>query len=98
MVSSPLFPVSIVRSKMILETKKEKSLVSISFIADFGKGISKVLNTKRWVDSRLIREIDNLETPLSKDTCVLYHLDWSENPVLGTWENNYPKSLSISNS
>ena len=90
MANQPLFPVQVLRSEMILASKGQKVKLSVSFIASFGKGISKVLNLTEWVDSRLVKESDLIDVVLSKDICRLYYLDWSNNPMFGTWDKNYP--------
>ena len=90
MANQPLFPVSVSKSEMILASKGQKVKLSVSFIANFCNGTSKVLNRTSWIDSRLVKESDLFEIIMSKDICRLYYLDWSNNPTFGTWDKNYP--------
>jgi hypothetical protein len=90
MANQPLFPVSLSKSEMILASKGHKVKLSVSFIADFSNGVVKVLNRTKWVDFRLVKESDLMESVMSKDNCRLYFLDWSNNPTFGTWDKNYP--------
>lgn len=88
-----LSPALITRSVMVLETKKNKELVSCSFIARFNNGTEKVLNSKNWQSIGLLRASDIGEVALSINECSLYFKDWYKNPVLGTMKNNMPPTL-----
>jgi len=83
-------PTRISLSVSVLSIKGNKEHVSYSFIATFNGGLQKVLNRKQWMPLGLRKESDKSEIPLSKEVCSLYYKDWSNNPILGTWENNFP--------
>lgn len=89
-----LAPTSITRSDLVLKVKGEKSLVSTTFIANFGNGREKFLNKKGWVLTSLLRcgeSIDNpVSTYLGKNECCLYYRDWSNVPMFGLWDKDYP--------
>jgi hypothetical protein len=89
----PVAPVLITRSIVVLSTKKDKQLVSCSFIARFADGSEKVLNSKKWQPIGLLRESDIGDAVLSANECSLYFKDWSKNPVRGTMAANMPPSL-----
>ena len=90
-----LAPVNITLSQMVLKTKNDTSLVSTSYIAQFEDGSQKSLNMKEWVKTNLnpnYKTVSNepIETVLDKSTCTLYWRDWSNNPILGDFNKNYP--------
>jgi len=96
-----LVPVSIVRSGLILKVKGNKSLVSTTFIANFGAGIEKMLNKKAWVLTSLLKgeeaEKEPINVFMSKDECCLYYRDWSKVPTFGLWDKDYPTETIIPN-
>ena len=84
-------PSTITRSQMIIKSGKGKSLVSTTFNATFANGSQKMLNLKEWVASGLITDALLMETALGRNECVLYFLDWSNNPLRGDFKKHYPK-------
>jgi hypothetical protein len=92
-----LVPVSIVRSGLILEVTGDKSLVSTTFIAKFSDGTEKMLNKKAWILTELLKgeeaEKEPVNVTLSKDYCNLYYRDWSNVPVLGSFDTDYPQTV-----
>ena len=95
-----LIPVSITRSSLILKVKGSKTFVSTTFIAYFGQGREKFLNSKEWVLSSLLKDgeygvKEPVNTYLNKDTCTLYFKDWSNNPICGTLKENYPPQANF---
>lgn len=87
-----LSPVLISRSVKVFSTKKTKELVSTTFIAKFSNGTEMFLNEKKWQPIGLLRTIDLVDQQLSMDECCLYFKDWSNNPMFGTIQDNYPAS------
>jgi hypothetical protein len=87
-----LFPVLITRSVAVLDSKKSKQLVSTTFIAKFSDGTEKFLNQKKWEAIGLLRTCDIGDFFMLKNECTLYYKDWSNNPMFGTMEANYPPS------
>jgi hypothetical protein len=69
----------------------ENCIESVSFIAEFGDGVVKMLNRKRPYNNMLF---SNDGEVLSPDTCALYHRDWSDVPALGDWDKHYPYKLA----
>jgi hypothetical protein len=96
-----LVPSSISRSVLVLSSKGLKSLQSVTFIATFADGSQKFLNSKKWITTSLIRDCElgmDGEAILSKETCTLYHRDWSNNPIFGDFQMNYPQAKTAFNS
>ncbi len=87
-----LSPVLITRSVAVLDSKKSKQLISTTFIAKFSDGTEKFLNQKKWEVIGLLRTCDIGNQPMSMNECTLYFKDWSNNPMFGTMEGNYPPS------
>jgi hypothetical protein len=85
-------PVLITRSVKIFESKKNKQLVSTTFIAKFSDGTEKFLNEKKWQSIGLLKSTDLVDQPMDFNECCLYFKDWSRNPTFGTMEENYPPS------
>ena len=89
-----LIPSFIFIESLIVKSNDKKDFVSTTFTARFEDGSEKLLNLKKWALKGLTRTCDlDGKTLLSKNNCALYHRDWSKNPLLGTWEKNYPSSL-----
>lgn len=88
-----LVPVLIYCQSLVEKTKGQKSFVSTSYFAKFADGSEKILNRKQWLISSLLRSCDLELIALDSDVCHLYYCDWSKNPLLGKWENNFPPSL-----
>ena len=88
-----LSPVLITRSVAVLDSKKSKQLVSTTFIAKFSDGSEKFLNQKKWEVKGLLRTCDVGDFFMLNNECTLYFKDWSNNPMFGTIEENYPPSL-----
>lgn len=97
-----LTPISITMSRLALETKKNKTLVSTTYIAYFGHGVEKFLNKKEWIVTDLLKlsEIGFDEptyTRLFSNTCSLYYRDWSNVPTFGLWDKDYPTTRIVPN-
>jgi hypothetical protein len=90
-----LVPVFISLSSVFEGTKGNKTLVSDSFIATFSDGTQKILNRKKWCLTSLLRDCDLGDMVLSKNTCALYWIDWSKNPIFGSWDKHYPATTII---
>lgn len=90
-----LVPATITRSGLILKVKGDKTLTSVSFIADFGGGNTKVLNSKTWSLTSLLKPCEYgiknpVEVIVSVDECPLYYRDWTNVPILGNFKKDYP--------
>jgi hypothetical protein len=71
----------------------QNSIESVSFMAEFGNGVCKILNRKRPHNPAFP---SNDGEVLSPETCALYHRDWSNVPMAGNWDKDYPtKCLAI---
>jgi hypothetical protein len=81
------FPVLITRSVLVLDSKKSKQLVSVTFIAKFSDGSEKFLNDKGWEPIGLLKTSFLGEHVLPKNECCLYYKDWSKNPTYGTFRD-----------
>jgi len=95
-----LVPSLISRSCFVESSKGLKSKFSTTFIATFADGSQKFLNSKKWTLNSLIKPCElgmEGETILSKDTCTLYHRDWSNNPIFGDFKMNYPQAKTALN-
>ena len=90
-----LIPVSISVSQLALNIKKNKTLVSTTHIAYFGNGVEKMLNKKAWIPTSLVNTTEvgygePINTYLSKNSCTLFYRDWSNNPIFGDFNVDYP--------
>lgn len=86
-------PILITRTIKVFETKKNKQLVSTTFIAKFEDKTEKFLNQKKWEQIGLLKNTDIEYQILDKNECSLYFKDWSKNPTFGTMQSNYPPSI-----
>ena len=74
-------PYLVTRSMMVIKTKGKKSLVSLSFIGKFEGYGERVINSKSWVLTSLVKPCEigaENETLLTRDECPLYYQDWSK--------------------
>ena len=90
-----LVPTSISLSRLALKVKGNKTFISSTYIAYFGEGREKMLNKKEWVLSSLLKPCEisfgePVNTFLHNDTCSLYYKDWSNVPMFGLWDKDYP--------
>lgn len=95
-----LVPVSISLSRLALKVKGNKTFVSTTYIAYFGEGREKTLNKKEWILSSLLKTSEvgfkePINTWLFSDTCCLYYRDWSNVPMFGLWDKDYPTTTII---
>ena len=86
-----MYPVSITLSTKVLKATKAFETVSSTFITRFSDGSEKLLNKTKKLPLGLRKEQNNSEIILSKETCTLYYKDWSDSPLFGTFDKNYPK-------
>jgi len=73
-------PYLVTRSMMVLKTRGNKSLVSLSFIGKFEGYGERVINSKSWVLTSLVKPCEigpENETLLTRDECPLYFQDWA---------------------
>jgi len=89
-----LVPSFVCVENLVLETKKDKSLVSTTFTATFYDGSQKMLNLKKWTLNSLLKSSDfDGKYYFSKNENTLFFRDWSRNPVFGCFNKNYPSAL-----
>lgn len=89
-----LVPSFVCVENMVLETKKDMSLVSTTFTARFYDGREKMLNLKKWTLTSLLKSSDFVgKTYLSKNENTLFFKDWSKNPIFGCFNKDYPPSV-----
>lgn len=93
-----LFPVSIQRTVMHLDSKPGKTLLSVAYIATFKDGKTKVRCVQSWCKNDLLHcaNAHGFEEILSMDTCRLYYSDWSHiNHAVLTKANKRSKEVHI---
>ena len=86
-------PSTIIRIQNPIATSETQTRYCVTFQAIFENGEVKYLNLFQWIDNRLLKEYEMGSTKviLSPSECTLYFRDWSENPVYGDFNRNYPK-------
>ena len=92
-----LKPLIIRRSTLVKATTDTDELVSTVFHAEFANHTDKAIHFEKWQPlglrkERTVQEVG--EEVMLMSECALYYRDWSDNPTLGKFEENYPKTMA----
>ena len=92
-----LKPIIIRRSTLIKKTTDTHELVSTVFHAEFTNHTGKAIHLERWQPlglrkEKTVQEVG--EEVMLMSECTLYYKDWSANPTLGSFNENYPAKIS----
>ncbi len=92
-----LKPIIIRRSTLVKKTTATHELVSTVFHAEFANHTGKAIHLENWQPlglrkEKTIQEVG--EEILLMSECCLYYKDWSDNPTLGKFQENYPATIS----
>ena len=88
-------PATILRTVRHMETKGNKTKVSVAYIANFQDGSTKSWCDHAWINNSLLWEKDShgFEEYMDRNSCPMFYRDWSHIQYAAKGKKNRPKVI-----